>query len=84
MGGESLSFGEVESRANRLARFLVAQGVGRESVVGLCLPRGVDAVVAMLAVWKAGGAFFCRLIRFSLLSGSGSCWLTVVRCWCWV
>ncbi|MFC6544895.1 amino acid adenylation domain-containing protein [Nonomuraea salmonea] len=56
-GGESLSFGEVESRANRLARFLVAQGVGRESVVGLCLPRGVDAVVAMLAVWKAGGAF---------------------------
>ncbi|MET8870049.1 amino acid adenylation domain-containing protein, partial [Nonomuraea sp. NPDC004580] len=55
--GEVLSFGGVESRANRLARFLVAQGVGCESVVGLCLPRGVDAVVAMLAVWKAGGAF---------------------------
>ncbi len=56
-GADAVSYGELEARANRLARHLRGLGVRREDRVGLCLPRGVDMVVGELAVWKAGGAF---------------------------
>ncbi|WP_344121729.1 AMP-binding protein, partial [Planosporangium flavigriseum] len=55
--GGVVSFAELESRANRLARYLVGLGVGPERVVALVLPRSAEVVVAQVAVVKAGGAY---------------------------
>ena len=53
----SLSYGELEAGSNRLARLLRSRGVGRGALVGMCLERAVDMVVAQLAVLKAGAAY---------------------------
>ncbi|ORA08534.1 hypothetical protein BST12_28315, partial [Mycobacterium angelicum] len=53
----SLTYTELSARVNRLARYLIGQGVGPESLVGLALPRSTDLVVAMQAIMAAGGAF---------------------------
>ncbi|MFJ3222907.1 amino acid adenylation domain-containing protein [Streptomyces sp. NPDC086783] len=56
-GRTSLSYGELEVRAGRLAAVLREQGVGPDVLVAVALPRSVDLVVALLAVLKAGGAY---------------------------
>ncbi|MEU5217474.1 amino acid adenylation domain-containing protein, partial [Streptomyces sp. NPDC020807] len=56
-GTSRLSYAELDARANRLAHGLAAHGVGPEDLVALALPRSLDALVAVLAVLKAGAAF---------------------------
>ena len=52
-----LTYGELGRRADRLARWLAALGIGPEIPVGICSRRSADMVVGMLAVLKAGGAY---------------------------
>ncbi|MFD2169209.1 amino acid adenylation domain-containing protein [Tumebacillus lipolyticus] len=55
--GRSVTYRELEERANRLAFELRSSGVSKESVVALCLERSVELISAMLGVWKAGAAY---------------------------
>jgi amino acid adenylation domain-containing protein len=56
-GGVTLSYAELNGRANRLARDLVARGAGPESLIALALPSTADLVVAVLAVLKSGAGY---------------------------
>ncbi len=56
-GGGELAMSEVCDRAARLAGALANRGVGTETLVGICVERGVGMLVAMLAVWWTGGAY---------------------------
>ncbi len=53
----SMTYAELDAETNRLARALRAQGVGRDVRVGLCVERGLDMLVSVLAVLKAGGVY---------------------------
>jgi aryl carrier-like protein len=55
--GASLTYGELNRRANRLAHFLRGLGVKPDARVAICVERSLEMVVALLAVLKAGGAY---------------------------
>jgi amino acid adenylation domain-containing protein len=57
LGEASLSYGDLDRRSNQLARRLRSLGVRSEVRVALCLERSFEWVIAIWAVWKAGGAF---------------------------
>ena len=54
---ESLTYGELDRRANQLAHYLRRRGVGPEIRVAICLEPSIELVVALLGVLKAGGAY---------------------------
>ncbi|MER6035736.1 amino acid adenylation domain-containing protein [Streptomyces sp. NPDC001835] len=56
-GDREWTYGELNARANRLARALLARGVGREDVVAVVTERDLDWLAATLAVFKAGGVY---------------------------
>ncbi|UQU63541.1 amino acid adenylation domain-containing protein [Couchioplanes caeruleus] len=55
--GTTLSYAELDARIDAVARGLIARGAGPEQIVGLALPRGIDMVVALFAVLRAGAAY---------------------------
>ena len=56
-GAASLTYAELNTRANQLAALLISRGIRPEATVAVVLPRSVDSIVAMLGVFKAGGVY---------------------------
>ncbi|MFG1954931.1 amino acid adenylation domain-containing protein [Micromonospora sp. NPDC048830] len=56
-GDAQLSYAALDRMSNQLAHLLRSQGVGPETLVGLCVPRSLEMVVGILAILKAGGAY---------------------------
>jgi amino acid adenylation domain-containing protein len=57
LGGESLTYGELNERSNRVAQALRKRGVRPGVLVGLCVERSFEMVVGVLGILKAGGAY---------------------------
>ena len=56
-GGRTLTYAALNAKANQLARHLRQHGVGPDETVAICVDRGIDMIVGLLAVLKAGGAY---------------------------
>jgi natural product biosynthesis luciferase-like monooxygenase protein len=55
--GRQITYRDLDRRANRVARYLQELGVGPETLVGICMERSIEMIVALLGVHKAGGAY---------------------------
>ena len=80
-GDRSLTYGQLNARANRLARALLARGLGGEGVVAVVAERNVDWLAAVLAIFKAGGCI-CPSSRISRPIGLRRCSPVPAAVWC--
>ncbi|MBZ0165158.1 MAG: amino acid adenylation domain-containing protein, partial [Candidatus Omnitrophica bacterium] len=55
--GREVTYRELNARANQLAHYLRARGVGRDVLVGICMDRSIEMVIGLLGIVKAGGAY---------------------------
>jgi amino acid adenylation domain-containing protein len=82
----SLTYAELNRRANQLAHFLIEKGVGPETIVGICMERRLEMVIGLLGILKAGGAYMpmdpsypSERIAFMLEDASPQCVLATER-----
>jgi amino acid adenylation domain-containing protein len=82
-GEESLTYGELRRRAERLGRILRRRGVGPEKIVALAVPRSPEMIVSILAVLKAGAAYLpldpdasAQRLAFAIADAAPACVLT--------
>ena len=80
-GRVSLTYRELDERANRLAHLLRERGVGPEVLVGLCVDRSLEMLVGVLAILKTGEPM-SHLIRRILMSGCFTCGRTAASASC--
>ena len=57
LGPWTMSYEQLHEKANRLAHYLIENGAGPESLIGICMERCPDMIIAMLAILKAGAAY---------------------------
>lgn len=55
--GQELTYGEIDRRSNKLARFLQSQGAGPEKIVGVYLDRSFDFIVALISIFRVGAVY---------------------------
>ncbi len=55
--GRQITYAELNERANQVAHYLRKRGVAPDALVGVCLERSLELVIALFGVWKAGGAY---------------------------
>ena len=84
---DSLTYAELNARANQLAHYLISKGVGPEVVVGLCLERSLQMVIGLIGILKAGGAYLpldpgypTERLAFMLADAKPQCLLTQAPC----
>lgn len=54
---KGVTYGQLDNLAGRVYRYLKNKGIGKEDFVMICLPRGIQPLIALYGVWKAGAAF---------------------------
>ena len=77
--GDSLTYAEVNSAANRLARHLVSAGVATDVPVAVLMDKCLEAYIALIAILKAGGEGPARINMLGCLQFLYCCWECILR-----